>query len=160
MGNGQALPINHIGNTTLPTKYHNFILKDVLHVPRIAMNLLSVHKFCLHNNCSCHFDANELKIQDIPTGRLLYRGLSKNGVYPIYSRNFLKPTTFQSASVSPSPQSAKSWCLLTPWFWGGMLEIRCKWWRQSTNLRTKRKMKSNGYFSNGNLNRLKTVSCG
>ena len=49
VGNGQALPINHIGNTTLPTKYHNFILKDVLHVPRIAMNLLSVHKVCLHN---------------------------------------------------------------------------------------------------------------
>ena len=108
VGNGQALPINHIGNTTLPTKYHNFILKDVLHVPRIAMNLLFVHKFCLHNNWSCHFDANELKIQDIPMGRLLYRGLSKNGVYPIYSRNFLKPTTIPSTSVSPSPQSAQS----------------------------------------------------
>ena len=106
VGNGQAVPINHIGNTTLPTKYHNFILKDVLHVPRIAMNLLSVHKFCLHNNCSCHFDANELKIQDIPMGRLLYRDLSKNGVYPVYSRNFLKPIAFPSTSVSPSPQSA------------------------------------------------------
>ena len=62
VGNGQALPINHIGNTTLPTNNHNFILKDVLHVPRIAMNLLYVHKFWLHNNCSCHFNANELKI--------------------------------------------------------------------------------------------------
>ena len=62
VGNGQTLPIYHIGNTTLHTKYHKFILKDVLHVPRIAMNLISVHKFCLHNNCSCHFDANELKI--------------------------------------------------------------------------------------------------
>ena len=62
VGNGQALPINLIDNTTLPTKYQNLILKDVLHVPKIAMNLLSVHKFCLHNNFSCHFDANELKI--------------------------------------------------------------------------------------------------
>ena len=61
-GNGQSLPINHIGNTTLHTKYHNFILKNVLHVPRIAMNLLSVHKFYLHNNCFCYFDANEIKI--------------------------------------------------------------------------------------------------
>ena len=67
------------------------------------MNLLSIHKFCLPNNCSCHFDANELKIQDIPTGRLLYKGLSENGVYPIYSKNFLKPTAFQSALV---PQSS------------------------------------------------------
>ena len=62
MGNGQSLPINHIGNETLSTKYHNFILKNVLHVPSIAMNLLSVHKFYLDNNCSCHFDAHELKI--------------------------------------------------------------------------------------------------
>ena len=52
VGNGQNLPINHIGNTSLSTKYHNFLLKDVLHVPRIAMNLLLVHKFCLHNTCS------------------------------------------------------------------------------------------------------------
>ena len=62
LGNGQSLPINHIGNTTLHTKYHNFILKNVIHVPRIAMNLLSVHKFCLHNSCSCYFDANQIKI--------------------------------------------------------------------------------------------------
>lgn len=113
VGNGQALPINHIGNTTLPTKYDNFILKDVLHFPRIAMNLLSVHKFFLHNNCSCHFDANELKIQDIPMGRLLYKGLSKNGVYPIYSRNFLKLNAFHYPSVSPSPQSAQTSCFST-----------------------------------------------
>ena len=38
------------------------------------MNHFSVHKLCLDNNCSCHFDAHELKIQDIPTGRLLYKG--------------------------------------------------------------------------------------
>ena len=107
MGGGQTLPINHIGNGTLHTKYHNFILKDVLHVPRIAMNLLSVHKFCLHNNCSCHFDANELKIQDIPMGRLLYRGLSENEVYLIYSKHFLKSPSFNSASSS-QPQSLQS----------------------------------------------------
>ena len=84
VGNGQALPINHIGNASLSTKYHKFLLKDVLHVPWIAMNLLSGHKFCLHNNCSCHFDANQLTVQDVPTGRIIYKGLRENGVYPIY----------------------------------------------------------------------------
>ena len=88
VGNGQNLPINHIGNTSLSTKYHNFLLKDVLHVPRLAMNLLSIHKFCLHNNCSCVFYANKLTIQDVPTRRILYKGLSKNGVYPIYPKLF------------------------------------------------------------------------
>ena len=62
IGNGQALPINHIDKASLSTIYHNFVLKNVLHVPRIAMNLLFVHKFCLDNNFSCHFDAHELKI--------------------------------------------------------------------------------------------------
>ena len=100
VGNDQSLPINLIGNGTLSTKCLNFILKNVLHVPRIAMNLFSVHKFCLDNNCSCHFDAYELKIQDIPTGRLLYKGLSENGVYPIYSKNFIK-----SPSVNTSVNS-------------------------------------------------------
>ena len=90
LGNGQTLSINHIGNASLSTKYHNFVLKNVLHVLRIAMNLLFVHKFCLDNNYSCHFDAHELKIQDVPIGRILYRGLSENGLYPIYSKNFIK----------------------------------------------------------------------
>uniref|UniRef100_A0A2N9I242 Integrase catalytic domain-containing protein n=1 Tax=Fagus sylvatica TaxID=28930 RepID=A0A2N9I242_FAGSY len=37
---------------------------------------------------SCYFDANQLLVQDLPTGRLLYKGLSKNGVYPIQSQLF------------------------------------------------------------------------
>ena len=99
VGNGQNLPINHIGNTSLSTKYHNFLLKDVLHVPRIAMNLLSIYKFCLHNNCSCHFDANKLTIQDVPTGRIIYKGFSENGVYPVYPK-LLNSTSPQSVSSS------------------------------------------------------------
>ena len=112
IGNGQALPINNIGNSSIHTKYHKFILRNFLHVPRIAMNLLSVHKFCLHNNCSCHFDANELKIQDIPMGRLLYSGLSENGVYPIYLKlpsklpSFTPITSTQFASHPISAQHA------------------------------------------------------
>ncbi|XP_075655127.1 uncharacterized protein LOC142625334 [Castanea sativa] len=99
VGNGQTLPINHIGNASPSTKYHNFVLKNVLHVPRIAMNLLFVHKFCLDNNCSCHFDAHELKIQDVPTGRILYKGLNENGFVVLPEVN---PTTHVSSST-PSP---------------------------------------------------------
>jgi hypothetical protein len=72
VGNGQNLPIQNIGNTQLHTKLHPFRLRNVLHVPRIASNLLSVHKLCLHNNCSCYFDSNKLLVQDLPTGRVLY----------------------------------------------------------------------------------------
>ena len=64
------------------------------------MNLLSIHKFCLHNNCSCLFYANKLTIQDVPTRRILYKGLSKNGVYPIY------PKLFNSISPHSVPSSS------------------------------------------------------
>ena len=90
VGNGQNLPIQNIGNTQLHTKLHHFRLRNVLHVPRIASNLLFVHKLCLHNNCSCYFDSNKLLVQDLPTGRILYQGQSENGVYPIHSSSFLK----------------------------------------------------------------------
>ena len=33
-------------------------------------------------------------------GRLLYRGLSENGVYPIYSQNFFKHTSASASSQS------------------------------------------------------------
>jgi transposase InsO family protein len=88
VGNGQNLPIQNIGNSQLHTKYHKFQLRNVLHVPKIASNLLFVHKLCLDNNCSCYFDAKKLLIQDLPTGRLLYKGQSSNGVYPIQSHLF------------------------------------------------------------------------
>uniref|UniRef100_A0A2N9G021 Integrase catalytic domain-containing protein n=1 Tax=Fagus sylvatica TaxID=28930 RepID=A0A2N9G021_FAGSY len=110
VGNGQNLPIQHIGNSQLHTKFHKFQLRNVLHVPRIASNLLSVHKLCLHNHCSCYFDSNQLLIQDLPTGRLLYKGLSKNGVYPIHSSTFFNSASNKTACTAHSV-SAHKWQL-------------------------------------------------
>ena len=78
----------------------------MLHVPRIASNLLSVHKLCLDNNCSCYFDAKKFSIQDLPTGRILYKGLSNNGVYPIQSPMFI-PATNKTACAAHSISSDK-----------------------------------------------------
>jgi transposase InsO family protein len=102
VGNVQNLPIQNIGNSQLHTKSHKFQLKNVLHVHRIASNLLFVHKLCLHNNCSCYFDVNQLLVQDLPMGRLLCKVLSKNGVYPIHSQlfNSANKTTYTAQSSS------------------------------------------------------------
>ena len=56
----------------------------MLRVPSIASNLASVHKIYHDNNCSCYFDANTLLIQALATGKVLYKGKSEGGVYPIY----------------------------------------------------------------------------
>ena len=88
------------------TKSHHFQLRNVLHVPRIVSNLLSVHKLCLDNNCSCYFNAKKFLIQDLPTGWLFYKGLSNNGVYPIHSSLFI-PTANKTASTAHSISSDK-----------------------------------------------------
>jgi hypothetical protein len=101
VGNGQSIPINNIGNGQLCTKLYNFRLQNLLHSSRISSNLLSVHKLCKDNNCSCYFDSNKFLIQDLPSGKVLYKGLSKNGLYPIH-------TLPSSPSISPSVTASAS----------------------------------------------------
>ena len=84
MGNGRNLPITHIGNSLIPSSYSNLQLHNVLRVPSISLNLVSVHKICQDNNCWCYFDKNILSIQAVATGKVLYQGKSEDGVYPIY----------------------------------------------------------------------------
>ena len=56
VGNGQNLPITHIGNSLIPSSSSTLQLHNVLRVPSIASNLASVHKICQNNNCWCYFD--------------------------------------------------------------------------------------------------------
>jgi transposase InsO family protein len=110
VGNGQSIPINNIGNGQLCTKFYNFRLQNLLHSPRISSNLLSVHKLCKDNNCSCYFDSNKFLIQDLPSGKVLYKGLSKNGLYPIHTHSS-SPSVTASPSVSAFLSSKNKWQL-------------------------------------------------
>ena len=98
VGNRQSIPINNIGAGQLCTQFYKFRLHNLLHSSKISSNLLSVHKLCKHNNCSCYFDSNKFLIQDLPLGKVLYKGLSENGLYPIH--------TLPSSFVSSIPQSS------------------------------------------------------
>lgn len=51
IGNGPCLPIKHIGSTLLITPSHTLILTNVLHVPQITEDLLSVKQLCKDNKC-------------------------------------------------------------------------------------------------------------
>ena len=66
-----------------------------------------MHKLCLHNHCSCYFDANKLLIQDLLTGRLLYKDLSRNGVYPIQSSTLFNSTSNKTTCTAHSVFSHK-----------------------------------------------------
>ena len=107
VGNGQELPITHIGNGELRTLTHNFRLDNILRVPDLASNLLSVHKLCLQNNAFCYFDAYKFSIQDLPTGKIPYKGLSKDGVYPIPSNPSLHSTSCFNSIQNPAFVTAR-----------------------------------------------------
>ena len=62
VGNGQELPVTHIGNGELCTSSYNFKLDGILRVPDLAYNLPSIHKLCLQNNAFCYFDAYRFSI--------------------------------------------------------------------------------------------------
>ena len=111
VGNGQSIPINNIGTGQLCTKLYNFRLLNLLHSSKISSNLLSVHKLCKDNNCSCYFDSNKFLIQDLPLGEVLYKGLSENGLYPIHTNHPSVQTNTASPSVSAFLSSKNKWQL-------------------------------------------------
>ena len=96
LGNGTGLPITHIGHSQLKAFSHIFNLRKILHVPSMRTNLLSVNKFYRDNKCSFYFDATKFSIQDLSSGRTLYKGSSKDGLYPILGL----PSSSSSCPVS------------------------------------------------------------
>ena len=108
VGNGQSLPINHIGNSQLYASSYLFKLRHILHVPSMSSKLLSVHKFCKDNNASFYFDASKFQIKDFSSGRLLYNGLSEYGLYPIHGailpESSSPPQSFHTSAINTSSQ--------------------------------------------------------
>jgi hypothetical protein len=52
--NGQGMTISHIGQSVVHNHARNFHLHNVLYVPNISKNLLSVHRFT-YDNCTYNF---------------------------------------------------------------------------------------------------------
>lgn len=85
LGNGQSLPVHHTGNGTVTTPHQILTLTNVLHVPKMATNLLFVQKLAANNNCSLTFDVDSVTIQDRLMNRPIFRGYTRNGLYSIPS---------------------------------------------------------------------------
>ena len=62
VGNGTSLPIKHIGSTQFSTSTASFLLNNVLHVPQISKNLISVHKFTKDTNTSMDFRSSCFRV--------------------------------------------------------------------------------------------------
>ena len=51
VGNGNGLQIKHTGARMLHTPDSTLKLKNIIHCPKAAVNLLSINRFCIDNGC-------------------------------------------------------------------------------------------------------------
>ncbi|GJT42760.1 reverse transcriptase domain-containing protein [Tanacetum coccineum] len=83
VGNGNGLTILHIGSSKVYSPQKTFSLKNILHVPKISHNLLSVKK-CRHDNdVFFEFHTSYFVVKEEYTHTTLLTGPSKHGLYTI-----------------------------------------------------------------------------
>ncbi|KAL4590424.1 hypothetical protein LXL04_003353 [Taraxacum kok-saghyz] len=99
LGDGTTFSISHIGHTNLPTATRSLRLSNVLCVPNLRKNLISVAKLCRTNNVSVEFFPLYFLIKDLCTGAPLMRGENINDVY--YANRVLLPQLNNDTKVSP-----------------------------------------------------------
>lgn len=117
VGNGTSLPISHTGSGTRPySPSSSFKLSNLLCVPHIFTNLLSVHQLYIDNNCTILFDSDKFVIQDKLTGNTLFQGPSVNGLYPLtpcftkaHSSVSLKGSTTAHVGIKSSATLWHNW---------------------------------------------------
>ncbi|KAH9803128.1 G-type lectin S-receptor-like serine/threonine-protein kinase [Citrus sinensis] len=106
IGNGQGLSISHIGHAFLSfraskhpyTHASTITLKDMLLVPTITKNLLSISKLTSDNSLSVEFCGNVCYVKDMK-GQVLLQGLAEKGLYKL----LMKSSSMSSFAYHASP---------------------------------------------------------
>jgi len=83
VGNEARLEIENTGSSFLNSSNSSFYLKDILHCPSAATNLLSIQKFCKDNNCHFILTSSHYFVKDNQTRAIILEGKSENGLYPL-----------------------------------------------------------------------------
>ncbi|PRQ55598.1 putative RNA-directed DNA polymerase [Rosa chinensis] len=118
VGNGQHLRIAHIGSAIMHTPSASFHMNNVLHVPEITQNLLSVNRFVSDNNCAFVLTPSGSMIKDLGLRRTLSQGPVRDGVYPIH---FNSSSSLLHSTPSPQSPQVQSASLLSSDVWHARL---------------------------------------
>lgn len=85
MRNGAGLIISNFGSSTLTTldkhSSHSFLLNNLLHVPNIIKNLMSVSQFAKDNDVFFEFHPTFCFVKDQTTHKILLQGALGNRLY-------------------------------------------------------------------------------
>lgn len=102
VGDGSGLPISNTGKSVLHTHTHSLQLSNVLHVPNISQNLLSISSLCKSNPISVEFFANHFLVKDLKTRAHLLKGLHDNGLYHL-PRKSTPPQALTTTTSAHTP---------------------------------------------------------
>ncbi|GJZ64224.1 ribonuclease H-like domain-containing protein, partial [Tanacetum coccineum] len=105
VGNGQPIPVTHMGHSLMHTPHKPLHLHHVLVIPNIIKILISVRQFTRDNNVSVNFDAYGFSVKDYQTRRLLLLCDSTGDLYPVTqqpSSTTTFPTTWNKRLGHPS----------------------------------------------------------
>jgi hypothetical protein len=85
IGDGSTIPVTCTGQSTIPNS--NFLLRNILVVPSLIKNLISVHRFTTDNQVILAFDPFGLSVKDLKMEEVLARYNSPSDLYPLPGAN-------------------------------------------------------------------------
>lgn len=105
IGNGQGLCIHSPGSSYFPSHSHpntSLVLHNLLHVPAITKNLISVSKFCLDTNVYFEFHSDICYVKSHASNEILLQGrVGSDGLYQFPHLQLIKsPTTSQVSCLT------------------------------------------------------------
>lgn len=108
IGDGSGLSITHTGSLSFPALNRPLSLNNVLCVPHIHKNLISVYRLCNTNKVSVEFFPAHFQVKDLYSGIPLLQGKTKGDLYewPVSSS-----TINSFFAASPSKPSLDQWHL-------------------------------------------------
>ncbi|KAL4339315.1 hypothetical protein GQ457_08G013570 [Hibiscus cannabinus] len=90
VANGESIPISRVGNIMLPSNSRSLVLSNLLHVPSVKKNMLSVSKFTKDNNVSIEFFPDSCVVKDLQTRHVMLQGGEISGLYKLSSSSLLQ----------------------------------------------------------------------
>ncbi|KAL4352750.1 hypothetical protein GQ457_06G024020 [Hibiscus cannabinus] len=110
VANGMSAAISKIGTASLNTVSRPLVLNNLLHVPAIKKNLLSVSKFTKDNNVSIEFYHDSCVVKDLATQQVILQGLENDGLYKFSSSScaLMASADFNTGKVDVSTPAANS----------------------------------------------------
>ncbi|KAL9431979.1 hypothetical protein AB3S75_027064 [Citrus x aurantiifolia] len=110
VGNGAGLDITHIGSAALKPHNSNNVsltlkLNDILLVPRITKNLISISKLTKDNDVVIEFTNNLCVVKDQVRNLIILQGKAEKGLYKLLFVSPNKTASSAESIVSTSPLS-------------------------------------------------------